>query len=66
LYRYTKGSASMSSRYEVIQFDGDAGNKASGLADIMGSFSVDNKKGGAAGGAEEEEEDDLLALMDAA
>ena len=57
----SKGASSM-----VIQFDGDAGNKASGLADIMGSFSVDDKKGGAGGGKGEEEEDDLLALMDAA
>lgn len=62
----SKVAGSMSSsRYEVIQFDGDAGNKASGLADIMGSFSLDDKKVGA-GKATEEEEDDLLALMDAA
>lgn len=62
----SKGAASISSsRYEVIQFDGDAGNKASGLADIMGSFTVDDKKVGA-GEAKENEDDDLLALMDAA
>jgi hypothetical protein len=50
--------------HDVIQFDGDAGNKASGLADIMGSFSVGDPSGAAAG--QEEEDDDLLALMDAA
>lgn len=51
-----------SSAAYVIQFDGDSGNKD--LADIMGSFSVTDKKAGA--GGTEEEEDDLLTLMDGA
>jgi hypothetical protein len=62
----------------VIEFDGDAGNRASGLVDVMRSFDVGGGKGGGSDGGrkptgagageedEEDEEDDLLALMDGA
>ena len=62
----------------MIEFDGDAGNRASGLADVMRSFDIGGGKGGGSDGGrkptgagagdeeEEEDEDDLLALMDGA
>ena len=59
-------------RQDAIQFDGDAGNKASGLADIMSGFGIAEGGTGAGaaaaagGGAAADEQDDLLALMDGA
>lgn len=54
-------------RDDVIVFGGDEGNRATGLADVIRSFSLDDGKNGAVGAVQdEEEEDDLLALMDGA
>ena len=54
-------------RDDVIVFGGDEGNRETGLADVIRSFSLDDAKNGAAGAVQdEEEEDDLLALMDGA
>jgi len=51
----------------VIVLGGDEGNRETGLADVIRSFSLDDAKNGAAGAVQdEEEEDDLLALMDGA
>ena len=54
-------------RDDVIVLGGDEGNRETGLADVIRSFSLDDAKNGAAGAVQdEEEEDDLLALMDGA
>ena len=48
-------------------FGGDEGNRQTGLADVIKSFSLDEPKNGAAGAVQDEDDDDdLLALMDGA
>ena len=54
-------------RSSVIEFKGDAGNKASGLTEVMRSFKIDKTPPGKrAPPPPDDDEDDLLALMDGA
>ena len=54
-------------RSSVIEFKGDAGNKASGLTEVMRSFKIDKTPPGKRPPPPpEDDEDDLLALMDGA
>ena len=54
-------------RSSVIEFKGDAGNKASGLTEVMRSFKIDKTPPGKRPPPPpDDDEDDLLALMDGA
>ena len=61
------GSGNAATNDDVIVFGGDEGNRETGLADVIKSFSLDEPKNGAAGAVQDEDDDDdLLALMDGA
>lgn len=61
------GSGNAATNDDVIVFGGDEGNRQTGLADVIKSFSLDEPKNGAAGAVQDEDDDDdLLALMDGA